>query len=173
MKQLGYVILLFIIGLSLLFIDFTSKAFIKELLPLAPALSAGSVAEVSVFQGFLGGIDFSLTLAYNRGIALGFFNAFPVVILIFRLLVVLSMLLYLFFFRKFSSYDFPFMLIIAGALGNVIDFFLYGAVIDFVHFHFWGYSFPIFNLADACISVGVIWLFLQSFMAKPLSNEID
>lgn len=47
-----------------------------------------------------------------------------------------------------------FMLILAGALGNMIDRLLRGYVIDFIHVSYW----PIFNVADICISMGAVML---------------
>ena len=51
-------------------------------------------------------------------------------------------------------------LIAVGAIGNALDYCLYGHVIDFIHFTFWGRTFPIFNLADTYITLGAIWLIL-------------
>lgn len=49
-------------------------------------------------------------------------------------------------------------LILGGALGNVIDRFAYGAVVDFLDFHWSGAHFPAFNVADSAISVGAALL---------------
>jgi len=46
-------------------------------------------------------------------------------------------------------------LILGGAVGNIIDRLAYGAVVDFVRWHAYGYSWPVFNLADAAITLGV------------------
>ncbi len=49
-------------------------------------------------------------------------------------------------------------LILAGAVGNMIDRFRLGYVIDYVNVHVGWFNFPVFNLADACISVGAVLL---------------
>ncbi|MBK8336097.1 MAG: lipoprotein signal peptidase [Sterolibacteriaceae bacterium] len=54
-------------------------------------------------------------------------------------------------------------LIIGGALGNVIDRMLLGAVIDFLYFHWGRHGFPAFNVADSAISVGVALMLWQQF----------
>jgi len=56
-------------------------------------------------------------------------------------------------------------MIIGGAVGNVIDRFIHGAVVDFVHLHAWGYNFYVFNLADSAISIGAVLLLLDGLLA--------
>jgi signal peptidase II len=61
-------------------------------------------------------------------------------------------------------------LILGGAVGNVIDRIRIGAVTDFLHFHWQEHYFPAFNVADSCISIGVIlmiWVELFGRRAKP------
>ncbi len=60
-------------------------------------------------------------------------------------------------------------LIIGGAVGNVIDRVLYGAVADFVSLHGFGFYWYVFNLADAAIVAGAIGLLYQMFMAPTKS----
>lgn len=57
-----------------------------------------------------------------------------------------------------------FALIVGGALGNLIDRVWHGYVIDYVLFHLPTWSFAIFNLADAFISVGAALVILQEFI---------
>jgi signal peptidase II len=58
-------------------------------------------------------------------------------------------------------------LVLGGALGNIIDRARFGYVVDFLHF-FWGeYSFWVFNLADAAITLGVMLLLGRAIMARP------
>ena len=54
-------------------------------------------------------------------------------------------------------------LILGGALGNVIDRFAYGAVVDFLDFHLAGWHWPAFNVADSAICVGAVLLVWEQF----------
>src|SRR5579872_2266370 len=62
-------------------------------------------------------------------------------------------------------------LIIGGALGNVIDRILYGAVADFFHFHAFGRDWYVFNVADAAITIGVIILLVDAFVRPEPGSE--
>lgn len=53
--------------------------------------------------------------------------------------------------------------ILGGAIGNLIDRVLYGEVVDFLLVHWHGYYWPAFNVADSCITVGVLGLLWTSF----------
>jgi signal peptidase II len=57
-------------------------------------------------------------------------------------------------------------LILGGALGNVIDRLLFGAVVDFIDFHIASYHWPAFNVADSAISIGVVLLLWDQLRRK-------
>lgn len=57
--------------------------------------------------------------------------------------------------------------ILGGALGNLYDRVIYGAVADFLDFHFFGYHWYVFNIADAAISIGAMLLLTGAFRAGP------
>ena len=57
-------------------------------------------------------------------------------------------------------------LILGGAIGNVIDRLLYGAVVDFLDFHALGYHWPAFNVADSAISCGAVLLIWDALKTK-------
>lgn len=62
--------------------------------------------------------------------------------------------------------------ILGGAIGNLIDRVAFGHVIDFIDFYYQSYHFPIFNLADSAISLGVSLLLWDSlFLSKPTSSS--
>lgn len=65
-------------------------------------------------------------------------------------------------------------LVLAGAIGNLIDRLRFGFVIDFLDFH-WKevYHWPAFNVADSCIVVGVCVLFILSWGKPPETIGTD
>lgn len=68
----------------------------------------------------------------------------------------------------------PLALIIGGALGNLIDRIRFGAVIDFLDFHIGGWHYPSFNVADICISIGVLlYIFNLVYMRKKCKCNIS
>lgn len=58
-------------------------------------------------------------------------------------------------------------LVLGGAVGNILDRVRFGYVVDFLHFFWQQYSFWVFNLADAAITLGVILLLARAVLAKP------
>lgn len=54
--------------------------------------------------------------------------------------------------------------ILGGAIGNVIDRLLYGHVVDFLDFHWSGWHFPTFNIADSAITIGAVCLILDELL---------
>jgi len=75
----------------------------------------------------------------------------------------LALLVLIVIWRRKSTIELlPYLLVLSGALGNVIDRVRYGYVVDFIHFHVGrAFSWPIFNVADVLISVGVGLILLQ------------
>ena len=69
-----------------------------------------------------------------------------------------------------------FQMIIAGALGNIIDRVIYGGVFDFIRLHYGSVDFPIFNIADTFITIGTIIIIMDNLYSKKtkllLSNDI-
>lgn len=71
--------------------------------------------------------------------------------------------------RNFAHLGFA--LIIAGALGNIFDRFLYGHVIDYILFHTQTWSFAVFNLADSFISIGAACVILDELLQMKTSKD--
>ena len=106
-------------------------------------------------------------LVFNTGISYGLFSGggdFQKWILISLSILIIIFLLS--FVRNESSIlsKLGISFIIGGALGNVLDRFIYGAVVDFISLHAKGFSWYIFNIADMFIVVGVILFILSQFI---------
>jgi signal peptidase II len=94
----------------------------------------------------------TLELVHNKGISFGTFaqgGAWVVVVVSIVMAVLVVLLFYL-----GPRYSLPLALILAGSLGNLIDRLRFGFVWDFVTVPHW----PTFNVADAAIAVGAVWL---------------
>jgi signal peptidase II len=108
----------------------------------------------------------ALYRTYNTGIAFSMLSSFGDVGLIVVSLAVIAFVLYL---ASRSTDDqilsrVGFALVIGGAIGNLIDRAVYGHVIDYILFHTPVWSFAIFNLADAFITVGAALVLLEEFL---------
>jgi lipoprotein signal peptidase len=58
-------------------------------------------------------------------------------------------------------------LILAGTLGNLYDRIVFGGVRDFIHWHYYSWEWPVFNIADCCLVTGAGLLLIHAFFAKP------
>lgn len=113
---------------------------------------------------------FDLVLVFNRGVSFGLFGGAPnwvtAALIIFAIL--LSVALCIWMWRADSLLlGTALGFVVGGAIGNVIDRLLYGAVVDFLDFHAAGYHWPAFNVADSAITIGVVFLILDSLKSKP------
>lgn len=119
-----------------------------------------------VIRGF-----FSFTYIQNAGGAFGMFNnaSSLVRIILFIILPILAFMLILKILHRMESRYWPGTLalsfILGGALGNMIDRFRLGYVIDFLDFHLPnGWAFPTFNIADSCVVIGVFLVALLAYI---------
>jgi signal peptidase II len=111
----------------------------------------------------------NLTMVWNRGVTFGLLNGFgpwsSVVLAAVALGVVGALAAWL--YRAESPMVAGAIGAIAGgAIGNVIDRLRFGAVVDFIHAHAWGWSWYVFNVADAAIVCGVAALIVESLIPK-------
>jgi signal peptidase II len=107
-------------------------------------------------------------LSWNRGISWGMlqFNS-PIrfaMLSVFILLIIVLLVLYTFGQYRNNENILGEVLIISGAISNVIDRFLYSAVLDFIDIHAYGYHWPSFNLADSFIVFGVCLIFIKNLL---------
>ena len=156
----------FLFFLLLLALDLLSKMGAIEWVPsMSSADRTYPYGGIGIFPDLLG-ISFSLNFVVNTGAAWGLFAGHSGFLFVLRASIIGCLLAYLLFFDRGRTPKFPLWLVVTGAIGNAIDYALYGHVIDFFHFVVWGHSFPIFNFADSYISLGVVGLLLFTQKAK-------
>ena len=122
----------------------------------------------AVIPGF-----FSITRIHNRGAIFGAFNQSnnQVVFIALTAASLLALGLVVFYFFKTPPSDrlmkISLALIMAGALGNLLDRLTRGFVIDFLDVYVRNAHWPFFNVADSCISVGAVLMLFIFFRRKP------
>lgn len=115
----------------------------------------------------------ALYRTYNLGVAFSMLSGMDGWFIVGMRIVIVAFVLWL--WRRAPDHRWlahlGFALIIAGALGNLIDRFLYGHVIDYILFHTQTWSFAVFNLADSFITVGAGCVILDELlMPKKAKN---
>lgn len=114
---------------------------------------------------------FNITYAQNTGAAWSIFEGKTIVLTIVSFVVSCAMIYWLFKNKNETKIvRFSVLLMLSGAIGNFIDRLLLGYVIDFLDFYIFGYDFPIFNIADSLLCIGVGVLLLSTFFEKEKIN---
>ncbi len=129
-------------------------AFVIALDQLTKSMVANSVQLYSSIELIPDFLRVSYTI--NKGIIFGFLDSLSWVPFFITLLILMMLIYYYDRLPKTVAGQVFWALIIAGAVGNLIDRMLYGFVIDFIDIGFW----PAFNIADAAITVGIIGLII-------------
>ncbi len=138
---------------------------------LTKAIVARSVdlyGSITVIPGF-----FNITRIHNRGAIFGAFSGIGGrgVTLVLTAASLLALALVVYYFVKTAASDrkvkAALSLILAGALGNLVDRVVRGYVIDFLDFYVGRWHWPFFNVADSCITIGALFLILFFVIRKP------
>jgi signal peptidase II len=113
---------------------------------------------INIISGLL-----NWTYAHNTGIAFSMLADFEYSrYLLPTISIIASIVLVYFIYQTTNTLKLlAFSLILAGAFGNFIDRAFFGYVIDFIHFYYNDWHFAIFNVADSCITLGVIALLVS------------
>lgn len=117
---------------------------------------------------------FDLVMGWNTGISFGLFNNSPEAARWVFVAVGLAIVAVLLNWMRRSGRGLlvaAIGLIIGGALGNLLDRFRHGGVVDFLYFHYREFGFPAFNLADSAITIGVVLILIDSLFMDPRSRK--
>lgn len=147
-----------IISIILLCIDQISKLLVVNLLTKTDS--------ITIIKNF-----FYLTYINNDGAAFSILVGKRIFLILIAVLVIVMLIRYI---KKNNIQNklelVSISLIIGGSLGNLMDRVIRGYVIDFLDFKIFNYNFPIFNLADTFIVIGVFLLLLKEIRKE---NNID
>ncbi len=120
------------------------------------ALSALAIGDMDIVPGI------SLSLTFNRGISWGLFHHIsPSMFWLLTMSVALVIAIvawYTYYVYTMGIEVTPYLIIISGALSNILDRFMYGGVVDFIDCYIGTWHWPTFNIADSFIVMGAIWL---------------
>lgn len=148
-----------VIGSIIVFIvDLISKLLINSFLTLDKV--------INIIPGF-----FKLEKVYNTGISFGMLQGSQARI------ITISILIFIFLLHMQKSFTLnkrnivAFSLLYGGILGNLFDRFIYHHVIDFLSFKFGSYDFPVFNIADSCICIGMVLLVIAIILKEDSKKE--
>ena len=153
-----YVLLFFVSGVLIVMDQYTK---------LMVSLHIPRNYSVKVVEGF-----FNFTHIRNSGVAFGLFASqqSEYKALMFIAISTIAIIAILVIFhqtpKEKKMVQTGLILIFSGAIGNLIDRILHGEVIDFVDFFINRHHFPAFNIADSCITVGVIMMVIDLFFGE-------
>lgn len=144
-------------------------ALLDQLTKVMISSNPSSFANVEVIPGF-----FYITYVKNTGAAWSMLSGQRVFLSLISAAAVIGMLYALHQqYKKGQKLTcIALALMIAGAIGNLIDRLALGYVRDFLNFYIFGYDFPVFNVADICLTIGVGLLILAALI-EPDNNGSD
>jgi len=126
--------------------------------------------------------SFNFTLMYNKGAAFSFLSEAGGWQRIFFVALSTIISIFLFFWLKQICNDekqknnqllqIAIALILGGAIGNLIDRAMTGAVVDFIQLYYSTYYFPAFNIADSAITVGAALLILDMLLESKRNSKL-
>lgn len=145
-------------SIILFVLDQISKLVVDKVLILGKS--------ITIFDKFL-----YLTKAYNDGVSFSLLSGHRWIIILITLFLMVFLYLYMQKFKVNKRNMIAFSLVFGGLFGNLIDRIVYGYVIDFIDFFVFNYNYPIFNLADSFICIGVCILLYSIYMGEDNENS--
>ena len=115
---------------------------------------------------------FSITLIGNTGAAFSILSSNTLLLIVISVVVLNLIYFFLIKGKKLNDLEqISYGLLIGGIIGNLIDRALHMQVIDYLDFTFFGYNFPVFNLADIAIVISMVFIGIQ--VIKGDKNEVS
>ena len=140
--------------LVIILLDMVSKYIVSRLLIVNES--------VMIIKNF-----FNITYVRNTGAAFGIFSGSTFLVMIVSFIIIIGIIIYISKNKPSNKMEkVAYSLILGGAIGNFIDRIIYGYVRDFIEIDIFGWDYPIFNLADVFVVVGVILLVIATWRGR-------
>jgi len=141
-------LIMLILSIIFVLIDIVSKIIVSNLMDVYDS--------IIIIKDF-----FYITYVRNTGAAWSIFAGKTWLLIIVSLIIIGLICFYIYKNKPKSKKEMVgYSLVLGGAIGNFLDRVIYGYVIDFFDFYIFGYDYPIFNVADIFIVIGVMILIL-------------
>ena len=114
---------------------------------------------------------FNITYSMNTGAAWSILNNHSYIIMFISIIALIILFRFMYLFDNNKRNNISFGLIIGGTLGNLIDRIFNGYVIDFIDITIFKYKYPIFNIADMSIVIGILLLIYAIFKGEDKSDN--
>lgn len=137
----------YVLSLIFFLIDLISKLIILKIENILP---------ITVIKNF-----FYLNKVTNEGAAFSSFTGYQIVLILIAIVALIYINKSVLKDIKTNLGTISISLLVGGILGNLFDRIVYNKVIDFLSFNIFGYMFPIFNIADTFICIGVLLLLID------------
>lgn len=137
----------YVLSLIFFLIDLISKVIILKIENILP---------ITVIKNF-----FYLNKVTNEGAAFSSFTGYQIILILIAIVALIYIHKSVLKDIKTSLGTISISLLVGGILGNLFDRIVYNKVIDFLSFNIFGYMFPIFNIADIFICIGVLLLLID------------
>ncbi len=137
----------YVLSLIFFLIDLISKLIILKIENILP---------ITVIKNF-----FYLNKVTNEGAAFSSFTGYQIVLILIAIVALIYIHKSVLKDIKTNLGTISMSLLVGGILGNLFDRIVYNKVIDFLSFNIFGYMFPIFNIADTFICIGVLLLLID------------
>lgn len=140
--------------LVVILLDMVSKCIVSRLLIVNES--------VMIIKNF-----FNITYVRNTGAAFSIFSGNTFFVMVISFMIIIGIILYISKNKPSNKIEkISYSLILGGAIGNFIDRIIYGYVRDFIEIDIFGWDYPIFNLADVFVVVGVILLVIATWRGR-------
>lgn len=145
---------LIIITIICIVIDFVSKLLVINNLKIGDS--------ITIIPSF-----FSISYVRNTGAAWGMFSNGTIILAIVSMTFLFFAIKYIYELKNISKLSLiSYGMLLGGIIGNLIDRLFRNYVIDFLSFNIFGYSFPVFNIADCFIVVSIILIIIETLLKE-------